>query len=55
MVWVIIALQTGADPKTVSKNLGHYSVAFTLDKYAHVSKTMRQNSADRMEAYIRAL
>ncbi|MBQ9298881.1 MAG: site-specific integrase [Clostridia bacterium] len=53
--YATLALQTGVDPKTVSKNLGHYSVAFTLDKYAHVSNTMMKNSADRMEAYIRAL
>jgi len=50
-----LSLQNGADPKTVSETLGHYSVAFTLDKYAHVSKTMMKNSAEKMEAYIRAL
>lgn len=30
------ALEQGMDPKTLSAILGHYSVAFTLDTYAHV-------------------
>ena len=53
--YATLSLQNGVDPKTVSANLGHFSVAFTLDKYAHVSRTMMQNSADKMEAFIQAL
>lgn len=30
------ALEQGMDAKTLSVLLGHYSVAFTLDTYAHV-------------------
>ena len=35
--------------KTVSSNLGHATVAFTLDVYGHVSDKMKQDSADRMD------
>lgn len=36
--------------KTLSENLGHHSVAFTLDKYGHVLDEMKKASAARMEA-----
>ncbi len=45
-------LQAGVDPKTVSKALGHATVAFTLDVYGHVSKKMDEDAAARMEAVI---
>ena len=41
--------------KTVQENLGHASAAFTLDVYGHVSDKMKQDSAARMEEYIRRL
>ena len=30
------AMEQGMDPKTLSEIMGHYSVSFTLDTYAHV-------------------
>ena len=45
----------GDDIKTVSENLGHATVAFTLDVYGHVTEIMRKDSADRMQAYIESL
>ena len=33
--WGTLAVAAGADPKTVSEALGHASVQFTLDTYAH--------------------
>ena len=50
-----ISLQNGDDIKTVSENLGHATVAFTLDVYGHVTDKMRKDSADRMQAYIESL
>ena len=50
-----ISLQNGDDIKTVSENLGHATVAFTLDVYGHVTDKMRRDSADRMQAYIESL
>jgi site-specific recombinase XerD len=50
-----LALQNGVDIKTVSSNLGHATVAFTMDKYAHVSETMQKDSVTKMEAFIAGL
>ena len=53
--YATLALQNGVDIKTVSTNLGHATVAFTMDKYAHVSITMQKESAARMESFIMSL
>ena len=50
-----ISLQNGDDIKTVSENLGHATVAFTLDVYGHVTEKMKKDSADRMQAFIQSL
>ena len=50
--YAVAAIRAGDDIKTVSENLGHASVAFTLDIYCHVTDEMRQSSAERMQAYI---
>lgn len=50
-----LALQNGVDPKTVSTNLGHATVAFTLDKYGHVTKAMMDDSAAKMQRFIESL
>lgn len=49
--YAVTALQEGDDPKTVQQNLGHATATFTLDVYGHVSDTMRERSAARMQAY----
>ena len=49
------ALQIGDPVKTVSENLGHATVAFTLDIYGHVTDQMKKDSADRMQRLINAL
>lgn len=46
------ALRHGADAKTISEALGHYSVGFTLDVYAHVSEEMADNFANLMSTII---
>ncbi len=53
--YAAISLQNGDDIKTVSENMGHATVAFTLDVYGHVTEKMRKDSADRMQAYIKSL
>ena len=50
--YAVAALQSGDDIKTVQENLGHYTAAFTLDVYGHVTDKMRQDSANRMQQYI---
>lgn len=49
------AIRSGDDIKTVQENLGHYSAAFTLDIYGHVTEQMRRESAARMDAFISTL
>ena len=50
--YAVLCLQNGDDVKTVQSNLGHATAAFTLDVYGHVSEKMKQDSANRMEAYM---
>ena len=38
-----------------SENLGHATVAFTMDIYAHVTEAMKKRSGDRMQEYIDSL
>ena len=42
------ALQSGADVKTLSCMLGHYSAGFTLDTYAHVTTDAQLKAAQTM-------
>ena len=53
--WVVIQLQNGVNVKTVSEMAGHATVAFTLDVYGHVTDTMRDDSADKMQKFYEAL
>ena len=53
--YATLAIQSGDDIKTVSENLGHATVAFTLDIYGHVTEQMKESSADRMEKMIKSL
>ena len=53
--YATLALQNGVDVKTVSNNLGHATVAFTMDKYVRVSMTMQQDCVSKMESYIASL
>ena len=53
--YATLALQNGVDVKTVSHNLGHATVAFTMDKYVHFSMTMQKDSVSKMESFIASL
>ena len=53
--YATLALQNGMDYKTLSNNLGHATVAFTMDKYGHVSEAMMQDGADKMQRFIESL
>ncbi len=48
--YAVLALRAGVDIKTLSKSLGHKTVAFTLDVYCHVTEEMQQEAASKMEA-----
>ena len=49
--YVVTSIHAGDDPKAVSTNAGHYSVAFTLDRYGHFMDSMRKESSERMEQF----
>lgn len=51
--YAVAAIRSGDDIKTVQGNLGHATAAFTLDVYGHVTDQMKQESAARMESYIK--
>ena len=53
--YVVASIMAGDDVKTIQQNAGHYSSAFTLDRYAHVTTTMQRESANRMEKFIAGL
>ena len=53
--YAVAAIRSGDDIKTVQGNLGHATAAFTLDVYGHVTEQMKQDSAARMEAYIKGV
>lgn len=50
--YAVISIENDVDYKTISESMGHFSVAFTLDVYGHVSDKMRKDSADRLQAFI---
>ncbi len=53
--YAVVALINGDDIKTVQGNLGHHTAAFTLDTYAHVTEQMQNESAARMDAYVKKI
>lgn len=53
--YAVAAIKSGDDIKTVQGNLGHATAAFTLDVYGHVTEQMKQESAARMENFIKSV
>lgn len=51
--YAVNAIRAGDDIKTIQGNLGHATAAFTLDRYGHFTERMRQDSAARMEGFIK--
>lgn len=49
-----LALAAGVSPKIVSEQLGHASVAFTLEVYTHVLPHMQDSAASQVEALLLA-
>jgi integrase len=47
-----LLLAAGENPKVVSERLGHATVAFTLDRYAHVLPGMQEAATAKLEAML---
>jgi len=43
-----LALEAGVHPKVVQEQLGHSTIAVTLDTYSHVPQAVRRDSADKI-------
>lgn len=53
--YAVASIKSGDDIKTVQENLGHATASFTLDVYGHVTEQMKQDSAARMEKFIKSV
>lgn len=53
--YAVNAIRAGDDIKTIQGNLGHATAAFTLDRYGHFTERMKQDSAARMESFIKGV
>jgi len=53
--YAVASIRSGDDIKTVQEHLGHATASFTLDVYGHVTEKMQQESAARMEQFIKAV
>lgn len=53
--YAVNAIRAGDDIKTIQGNLGHATAAFTLDRYGHFTERMKQDSAARMENFIKGV
>lgn len=53
--YAVNSLLAGEDVKSLSANMGHSSVAFTLDTYAKYTSDMRDISAERQQQFINTL
>ena len=53
--FAVNSLKAGDDIKTLQENMGHFSAAFTLDKYGHVVDEMRKASSNRMQKLINSM
>ena len=50
-----VMIQNGVDAKTLSGMLGHYSVAFTLDTYTHMTSQMQEAAAEKMSNFMEGI
>ena len=50
-----LAIQNHVDIKTVSEMLGHATVAFTLDRYGHMTEMMQKQASDQLQRFIDGL
>jgi len=53
--YAVNSIRAGDDVKTVQANMGHATAAFTLDKYGHFTERMKQDSAARMEGFMKGV
>ena len=50
--YAVLSIMAGDDSKTLQQNLGHATPGFSMTVYAHVTKSMQEASARRMQTLI---
>ena len=53
--YAVLSLQNGDSLKVVQENLRHTTMAITADIYAHTTERRRNESAEKMQAYIESI
>lgn len=53
--YAVFALESGDNIKEIQAALGHYSAAFTMNTYGHISEEARKESAARQQAAINGI
>ena len=53
--FAVVSLENGDNVKVVQEALGHYSAAFTIDTYGHITKRAQTESANRMQSFYQEL
>lgn len=51
--YATMALENGADTKSISAALGHYSTSFTMDTYGHVTEKLQEDSANKVDSVLK--
>lgn len=52
---VAIRMENEDNIKAIQEDVGHYSSAFTMDRYGHITTKMKKTSADKMQQYFEEL
>lgn len=50
-----LSLSLGDDVKTVQEHLGHQSAAFTMNTYIHMTNSMQEASAERLNLFFESI
>lgn len=50
--WATLALKAGVHPKVVQEQLGHATIAITLETYSHVTKSLHREAAEQVASAI---
>lgn len=50
-----ICIQNKIDFKTISESMGHFSTAFTMDTYGHLTDQLRKDASKKMQSFIKKI
>ncbi len=50
--YAVLCLRSDVDLKTISESMGHYSAAYTMDRYQHVTEAMQEDAREKLEKFV---